>query len=362
MGPRTRRWSLSTQFSLQYERVNKWAARIGRKSASLQDLRFFWFERAFRVLGLRFPLGVTIVGLLPALVIIFGPTLVGYPAFGGERGLILGSIYFVTLTIQLYGARYVGRRIKSLKEYVESTLAPNLKVDVSGLYELRGPIILFLVLAGTALPAYYMLYDIPVAVKLIQLPCWVFFSFVFATFFSAYGHSMYKIYLMGKLPLHLKPFTEDKTLGLKPFGRTSLQLSGLYFFLVASSFIPFSISYDQPPLVGLVLALVFLSLGTLLFFAPLLDLRRQLLRAKTENMDWIAHRYTALVTQLKSEGSSSAEEILLTNKLASIDKLQKDIGQIRTWPFDTQILESLAAIIVTVIALVVAHYVQVALP
>ena len=90
--------------------------------------------------------------------------------------------------------------------------------------------------------------------------------------------------------------------------------------------------------------------------------RRHLLRAKTENMDWIAHRYTALVTQLKSEDASSAEEILLTNKLASIDKLQKDIGQIRTWPFDTQILESLAAIIVTVIALVVAHYVQVALP
>ena len=80
----------------------------------MQDLRFLWFERAFRVLGLRFPLGVAAVGLLPALVIIFGPMLVGYPAFGGERGLILGSIYFVTLTTQLYGARYVGRRIESL--------------------------------------------------------------------------------------------------------------------------------------------------------------------------------------------------------------------------------------------------------
>ena len=79
------------------------------------------------VLGLRFPVGVTVVGLLPALVIIFGPSLVGYPTFGGERGLILGSIYFVTLTIQLYGARYVGRRIESLKEYVECTLAPKLE-------------------------------------------------------------------------------------------------------------------------------------------------------------------------------------------------------------------------------------------
>src|SRR2546428_8784916 len=206
------------------------------------------------------------------------------------------------------------------------------------------------------------LYDIPVAVKLIQLPCWVFFSFVFATFFSAYGHSMHKIYEIGKLHLQLKPFTEDRTLGLKPFGRTSLQLSLLYFFLVSSIFIPFSISYNQPPLVGLVLAFVFLSLGTLLFFAPLLGLRRHLLRAKTENMDWIAHRYTALVTQLKSEHPSSSEEILLTNKLASIDKLQKDIGQIRTWPFDTQILERLVAIIVTVVAIMVAHYIQVALP
>src|SRR5438445_8441558 len=49
-------------------------------------------------------------------------------------------------------------------------------------------------------------------------------------------------------------------------------------------------------------------------------------------------------------------------KLASIDKLQKDIGQIRTWPFDIQILERLVAIIVTVIAIMVAHYIQVALP
>lgn len=49
-------------------------------------------------------------------------------------------------------------------------------------------------------------------------------------------------------------------------------------------------------------------------------------------------------------------------KLTSIDKLQKDISQIRTWPFDTQILERLVAVIVTVIAIMVAHYIQVALP
>src|SRR5437016_11523669 len=104
------------------------------------------------LLGLRFPVGVTVVGLLPSLVIIFGPSLVGYPAFGGERGLILGSIYFVTLTTQLYGGRYVGRRIEGLKGYVESTLAPDLKLDVSSLHELRGPIVLFVVLLGTALP------------------------------------------------------------------------------------------------------------------------------------------------------------------------------------------------------------------
>ena len=252
--------------------------------------------------------------------------------------------------------------MENLKQYVESTLTPNLNVDVSPLYELRGPIVAFLVLAGTALPAYYILYDIPVAVKLIQFPCWIFFSFVFATFFCAYGYSMYKIYVIGKLPLHLKPFTQDRTLGLKPFGRMSLQLSALYFFLVSSSFIPFSISYEQPPLVGLVLAFVFLSLGTFLFFAPLLGLRRHLLRAKTENMDWIAARYTALVTQLRSQPPSSGEEeILLGSKLASIDKLQKDIGQIRTWPFDTQILERLVAIIISVTAIMVSHYIQIAL-
>src|SRR3989442_13122123 len=39
---------------------------------------------------------------------------------------------------------------------------------------------------------------------------------------------MLAIYRAGKLPFQLKPFTEDRILGLKPFGTASMRLASVY--------------------------------------------------------------------------------------------------------------------------------------
>ena len=54
------------------------------KESIFAGFAFFVVRASFHGPRLRFPIGVTVIGLLPASVIIFGPSLVGYPAFGGE--------------------------------------------------------------------------------------------------------------------------------------------------------------------------------------------------------------------------------------------------------------------------------------
>ncbi len=43
---------------------------------------------------------------------------------------------------------------------------------------------------------------------------------------------------------------------------------------------------------------------------------------------------------------------------ASVDRLQRGTRQIRTWPFDTPILERFPAIIVSVVAITIANVIK----
>src|SRR5438445_9844445 len=68
----------------------------------------------------------------------------------------------------------------------------------------------------------------PTAVFSEHITVIAYFFLILASFLWVYGYSMYAIHRAGKLPLRLKPFTEDRNLGLKPFGTTSLRLASIY--------------------------------------------------------------------------------------------------------------------------------------
>ena len=167
---------------------------------------------------------------------------------------------------------------------------------------------------------------------------------------------MYRIYRLGKLPLTLKPFTEDRTLGLKPFGRASLQLTAVYVGFLASVFVTtVPLTAYSPSVIALEMGLLFL--GIVIFFLPLLTLHAKLLDAKQEAIRWISPQYSALVQKLRKEGVENSDEKLY-HELTAIDKIQRDINQIHNWPFDVGIVTRLAAIVFSVVAILLASFVR----
>jgi hypothetical protein len=82
-----------------------------------------------------------------------------------------------------------------------------------------------------------------------------------------------------------------------------------------------------------------------------------LIAAKKERLHWIAQRYTRVMQQVEERGEGPLDEKLV-GELSAIDKMQRDIQQIHTWPFDTSILVRLTAIILTVVAIITARVIQ----
>jgi len=55
--------------------------------------------------------------------------------------------------------------------------------------------------------------------------------FILATLFWTFGYSMYSISKIGSLPMTLKPYTQDRTLGLRPFASASFSFTIIYLAL-----------------------------------------------------------------------------------------------------------------------------------
>src|SRR2546427_430934 len=178
------------------------------------------------------------------------------------------------------------------------------------------------------------------------------------------GYLMYAIHQAGKLPLRLKPFTEDRTLGLKPFGTASLRLASIYaVFPVTLTLlelvtlnveIPGGITITFAPLrltdvifsFGLILA------GIALFFLPLLSIRKRLQEAKRQELSWVTPRYTTIIQKLREQISKtppedrSSQTQALADELTMMRQVQQDLQKIQSWPFDLGVVSRLATVLV----------------
>jgi hypothetical protein len=191
---------------------------------------------------------------------------------------------------------------------------------------------------------------------LSDLP-WFYFYLSQATLIWVYAYSMYSIYRMGKLPLRLKPFSEDKTLGLQPFGTASLQLTAIY--LVYTIFVPFPYVVGNPSVGNLSILAGFFLLSLVLFLLPLVSLRGKLSQVKREKLNWIGPKYTQVIQRV--EAGDGPLDIGLSNELSAIKEIQRDIEQIHHWPFDVTAFARLSAVVLTVVAIILARILQLAL-
>ncbi len=178
----------------------------------------------------------------------------------------------------------------------------------------------------------------------------VFHILVGATAVWAFAYSMRALHALGSAPLSLKPFTEDRSLGLPPFGSAALRLVAIYEVAIFVGVLPMIMGTLYDP-VGAATFAALALVGAALFFLPLQSFRRQMRAAKARELGWIGPRYEELVRAVRDSRGSHVDEAVV-GSLSALDKIQRDVQQIHTWPLDAAIVARLAS--VTVLPLVVA--------
>ena len=181
-----------------------------------------------------------------------------------------------------------------------------------------------------------------------------YFFLVTGSFLLVYGYSMLVIYRAGNLPLELKSFTEDRTLGLAPFGTISLRLASVYAIFPIVDSIVNTISINAGPAgvdvklsswrlgdIALTAILVFVGVG--LFFLPLLTIHRRLIEAKRGELMWINPQYSNVIRRMKEADQN--EHASFADELSLIRQIQSDIHRIQEWPFTLGVITRLATVL-----------------
>ncbi len=296
------------------------------------------------------------MGFLPPLVL----TILGFYLFGEKTDftgdislgvpLLLGNIVYI-----LFSSRYIRHRIEGLESYAVSMEAERGLIRTQYLGDFRPVVATWIVLLLTSVfvlepifnPGYSLLQS-----SFREL----FYSYtrlLQATFLWIFLSSMIAIYKIGGLPLKLKVFTDDRTLGLKPFANTSLHLITIY---VVAILLTFPIFLYPNFAVELSLT-IFLVPGLFFFLVPLVGLHKKMREVRLEKAATVGLRHMRVMNEVEAAGDRPLSEGLV-NELLAIDAIKREIHQMREWPFDIGTIARLGGVLVApLLAAVLAAYV-----
>ncbi|HXX86999.1 MAG TPA: hypothetical protein VEH86_00940 [Candidatus Acidoferrum sp.] len=311
-----------------------------------------WFERVSSKLKMPLILGILLIGIVPAVVLwSLGIRIRIATDFTGVPVVSL-PLLILNVTFLLVSSSLVCKRAESLRQYT-NTMGPGLAPkNLNRLYSIIAilTIWIILVLASGLLfdPLIFKLYY-SFNQSLLRVVVTSFLRFSQATFLWVLGYSMYSIYRWGKLPIKLKSFTDDRTLGLSAYGKASLFFVTLYIVGVLLTFPMFVYRGDAV----VVSQVIFFSLGLGIFLIPLFGLRKKLIVAKQQKLAWISSRHSRVMEMIESTGEGPLESSLV-NDLIAVDNIRRDLQQINTWPFNASVLAKMVTAVVLPLAVTIS--------
>lgn len=306
----------------------------------------FWFLRPFRRMGLSDWEGVLVL----TAAAFGGVTVIDWVAVGSLG--TLGTLYLpFHLACFSLAAILLGREFERILDYAESLGAGGVETMRATLYNTGWALLIALPLEAAYLVSVLMapaftLSDVFRNADLLG----IFHVLVAASAVWTFVYSMRALHRLGHAPLTLKPFTEDRSLGLRPFGVAALRLVAIYEVAVLIGAIPMIVGSEDNPAAAPTFAVLALA-GAVLFFLPLSSFRRQMCEAKARELRWIGPRYGALVKAVR-EGRGSYVDAEIVGSLSALEQIQRDVQQIHTWPLDEAMMVRLVSI--TVMPMVVA--------
>lgn len=301
--------------------------------------------------GLPLRAGILVVGVIPAVALwslgieiriatdFTGVPIVSLPLLILNVGYLIGA------------SQLIRTRIIRLRDYTRMLGGGPCEAMLNGLTDVRAITLLWAVLLALSSvffdPVVFGLHY-SVTQSVLRLVVTGYLRLVQASFLWVLGYSMFSIYSMGNLPIRLKSFTEDRSLGLSVYGRASLLFVTLYVVAVLLTF-PFFVYVSTAALVG---QMIFFMLGLVMFAWPLLGLRGKLLKTKGEKLAWIQTRHKRAIELIESSEDGPIDPALV-NELIAIDSIRRDVQQIHTWPFNPGVLVRLVTVVVVPLTVVI---------
>jgi hypothetical protein len=268
----------------------------------------------------------------------------------GVNSLLVSVPYTLAVSIPaFYLGGYVRGRVETLMSYARE-MAPEPSVTTGSMNlsnlsstNMIGVTWLVILVATTAL---FIIGAIGGTLQsnLLGLLPYVPSHFILATLFWTFGYSMYSISKIGSLPMTLKPYTQDRALGLRPFASASFSFTIIYLAL-STLIVALGSGGGEILLHMEFLTLVLYPLGLVFFLLPLWSLHRKLIEAKAAESQWLEPRATSVLQRLKA-GHGMNIEPNMVYEITAIDKLERDISRIRSWPFDLGILARLLTFVI----------------
>jgi hypothetical protein len=151
------------------------------------------------------------------------------------------------------------------------------------------------------------------------------------------------------MPLQLVPFEEDRSLGLRSLG--SVAFAG--FVIFTAGMLPLMAAQWRDPRGAITFLLILLG-AVALFFASLQRLHCQMRTAKAAALQQAHHLYVEAFRPIRAQWSldRAAEQ---SARLAAAESIERRAAAIQEWPLDESLLARLAAIVTTVVGVILAR-------
>jgi len=290
----------------------------------------------------------------------FNTVLSSAPLVPTPVAVVASTIVTFSLFLDLYLVRYLRRKIQAAEPKL-SALAADGTTSYSRAFKVMGGTggIVFVAIVFFILyfPTRAQVATDPISLAGMVVTT-VIIDLVYATAFWTYLSGLWGVFRFGRERLILRPFYEDRLLGLRPLGRVVTT-----FALIFS--VAITVTLGGEFVVGaadsIAINLVIVALGVAMLFLPLRGIHSIMTRVKEEERTKLSSSGNGLLSKAAYEDHGGEPSLSRIQELLEIQRFQllrTEASNISEWPFEPGSVERLIAILLAIFGVLAGRLIE----
>jgi hypothetical protein len=270
------------------------------------------------------------------------------------QGLVETTLFTLALFLTMYFVRHWRLKLVRAQSSL-SSLSPNGETSFHRAFGLvsssKGALLvafaIFLVYFPPRVFAVTHLVSLFGAIILVPLE-----ALAFGTAFWVYWSCLWGLHRFGFEPLNLKRFYEDSMLGLRPLGEITTSLTSTFSVLMIVIFAGSLLTAD---IYNMGVLIVVFSLALAMLLLPLREIHVRMSQVKQQEDKSLRLRSIEPLFVAKYSGTEDPQILTRIEELLRLQALEHIVSRISVWPFETNLVERLIAVMLSVIAILLAE-------